>query len=610
MRFTIRCILYVFLILFPVQLYSLTQSESDVEIPSDLSQYSTVVSSANHLQANGVHTSTITVTANAGIDLPVAWLSVQLEATPSDVQINPTFGLTNAAGQVEFEVTSSTPGTYVLVAKAGSQTLGNAVGIEFLDVSEQHSKVILSKGEVSADGEDYAEVEVLLRDRLERPYTDVNVKLIPEIGRPSIEAIRERTDSEGKALFRIRNVNAQFVRFRIESNGTIFNRRQTINFTEVRPGVPEAQSPSWVGERSFTANWKPVEGADYYEVEVSTDENFNFRHPDYNIHRVNQYTALTVQYLTPGTVYFYRVRAVSGSLSSEFSRTVQATTIPLVPETAPATEIDIQEFTANWKRGPGTHLTYQLHVATDYQFRNFVDGYRYRDVGNVTSYKITGLQPATTYYYRVRAVAGTRNSYRFSSTREVRTLGINFELSSVQADQSKVLANGNQTARITVRVRSDKNTPARGVEVSLVPEEELVNIKSRKSITDDEGKAYFEVSSEVDRSVLFEAFVLGHSVGSTVVEFLNSEGKLIMGDNFPNPFIDQTTIPLVVPIPRPIEIRLYDSAGRYVQTVVSQQFNEGYQEVTFDATNLAIGFYFYRLITADDVITKTMIKVQ
>src|SRR5690625_1575535 len=610
MRFTIRCILYVFLILFPVQLYSLTQSESDVEIPSDLSQYSTVVSSANHLQANGVHTSTITVTANAGIDLPVAWLSVQLEATPSDVQINPTFGLTNAAGQVEFEVTSSTPGTYVLVAKAGSQTLGNAVGIEFLDVSEQHSKVILSKGEVSADGEDYAEVEVLLRDRLERPYTDVNVKLIPEIGRPSIEAIRERTDSEGKALFRIRNVNAQFVRFRIESNGTIFNRRQTINFTEVRPGVPEAQSPSWVGERSFTANWKPVEGADYYEVEVSTDENFNFRHPDYNIHRVNQYTALTVQYLTPGTVYFYRVRAVSGSLSSEFSRTVQATTIPLVPETAPATEIDIQEFTANWKRGPGTHLTYQLHVATDYQFRNFVDGYRYRDVGNVTSYKITGLQPATTYYYRVRAVAGTRNSYRFSSTREVRTLGISSELSSVQADQSKVLANGNQTARITVQVVSEKNTSASGVEVSLVPDVEWVNIKSIQPITDDEGKAYFEVSSEVERNVLFEGFVLGRSVGSTVVEFLNSEGKLIMGDNFPNPFIDQTTIPLVVPIPRPIEIRLYDSVGRYVQTVISQQFDAGYQEVPFDATNLAIGFYFYRLITADDVITKTMIKVQ
>src|SRR5690625_2609738 len=346
MRFTTRGALYLLLILFPVQLYGLVQSENDVEIASDLSRYSTVVRSENFLQANVVHSSTITVTANLGINLPIEGLSVTLESTSPNVEINPSLGLTNSEGQVEFEVTSLIPGTYVLTAKAGIQTLGNPVGIEFLDISQIHSHVNVSKREVRADGQDYAEMEVTLRDRLERPYTDVNVKLIPEIGRPSIEAIRERTDSEGKALFRIRNVNAQFVRFRIESNGTIFNRRQTINFTEVRPGVPEAQSPSSVGTDSFYANWNRVDGADYYELDVSTNENFTSILRNFNKRRVSNHNSrIEVRGLTPGTVYFYRVRAVSGSLSSEFSRTVQATTIPLVPETAPATEIDIQEFT-------------------------------------------------------------------------------------------------------------------------------------------------------------------------------------------------------------------------------------------------------------------------
>jgi len=609
MRFTTRGALYLLLILFPVQLYGLVQSENDVEIASDLSRYSTVVRSENFLQANVVHSSTITVTANLGINLPIEGLSVTLESTSPNVEINPSLGLTNSEGQVEFEVTSLIPGTYVLTAKAGIQTLGNPVGIEFLDISHSYSYFTLSKAEVQSDGLDFAEVEVTLRDRLLRPYSNINVQLVAEGGNPVIDVIRETTDSDGKALFRVRNSYSQYVTLRVRVFGTLLSGGQTINFVGVPPGVPEAQSPSSVSERSFTANWNPVVGADYYEVEVSTDDRFKSYHSDYKIHRVNHYSSLTVQYLTPGTVYFYRVRAVSGSSPSKFSRTVQATTLPSVPQTASATQIGINEFTANWNPGSGTNLEYQLDVATDPHFRNFVDGYQYRDVGNTLSYRVTGLKPATTYYYRVRAIAGTRNS-RFSSGRSTRTLGISSELSSVQADESKVLANGNQTALITVQVVSEKNTSASGVEVSLVPDVEWVNIKSIQPITDDEGKAYFEVSSEVERNVLFEGFVLGRSVGSTVVEFLNSEGKLIMGDNFPNPFIDQTTIPLVVPIPRPIEIRLYDSVGRYVQTVISQQFDAGYQEVPFDATNLAIGFYFYRLITADDVITKTMIKVQ
>lgn len=40
----------------------------------------------------------------------------------------------------------------------------------------------------------------------------------------------------------------------------------------------------------------------------------------------------------------------------------------------------------------------------------FVSGYQNLDVGNVTSYNVTGLDPATTYYYRVRAYTATDTS--------------------------------------------------------------------------------------------------------------------------------------------------------------------------------------------------------
>jgi len=46
---------------------------------------------------------------------------------------------------------------------------------------------------------------------------------------------------------------------------------------------------------------------------------------------------------------------------------------------------------------------YQLDVATDPVFVNYVFGYENLDVGNVTSRNVTGLAPNTNYYYRVRA---------------------------------------------------------------------------------------------------------------------------------------------------------------------------------------------------------------
>jgi hypothetical protein len=47
--------------------------------------------------------------------------------------------------------------------------------------------------------------------------------------------------------------------------------------------------------------------------------------------------------------------------------------------------------------------TYYLDVATDVGFTSFVPGYNNLNVGNVTSYNVTGLNCGTTYYYRVRA---------------------------------------------------------------------------------------------------------------------------------------------------------------------------------------------------------------
>jgi phosphodiesterase/alkaline phosphatase D-like protein len=59
-------------------------------------------------------------------------------------------------------------------------------------------------------------------------------------------------------------------------------------------------------------------------------------------------------------------------------------------------------FTANWTSVSGAS-GYRLDVSPDKNFATYVPGYQNLDVGNTTSYNVTGLKSNTDYYYRVRA---------------------------------------------------------------------------------------------------------------------------------------------------------------------------------------------------------------
>ena len=58
-------------------------------------------------------------------------------------------------------------------------------------------------------------------------------------------------------------------------------------------------------------------------------------------------------------------------------------------------------FMATWDSVSGAK-GYLLDVSTSNSFSSYVDGYHGLDVGNVNGRAVTGLNPGTTYYYRVR----------------------------------------------------------------------------------------------------------------------------------------------------------------------------------------------------------------
>ncbi|OAM90502.1 hypothetical protein AW736_07605 [Termitidicoccus mucosus] len=76
---------------------------------------------------------------------------------------------------------------------------------------------------------------------------------------------------------------------------------------------------------------------------------------------------------------------------------------PVAPTAAAATSITTSGFTANWGFVAGA-TAYRLDVSTDSSFATFISGGEDILVGASLSHAVTGLAPAVTYYYRVRAV--------------------------------------------------------------------------------------------------------------------------------------------------------------------------------------------------------------
>ena len=82
--------------------------------------------------------------------------------------------------------------------------------------------------------------------------------------------------------------------------------------------------------------------------------------------------------------------------------TLSACTVPLPPQAMAATNITESSFTANWSTSSGAS-NYRIDVAADSGFTIPVQGYINLDLGNDSSYTVTGLTCNFTFYYRLRA---------------------------------------------------------------------------------------------------------------------------------------------------------------------------------------------------------------
>ncbi|MBK8981406.1 MAG: T9SS type A sorting domain-containing protein [Ignavibacteria bacterium] len=88
-------------------------------------------------------------------------------------------------------------------------------------------------------------------------------------------------------------------------------------------------------------------------------------------------------------------------------------------------------------------------------------------------------------------------------------------------------------------------------------------------------------------------------------EYYNLNGEVIVGvpnnfdlsQNYPNPFNPETKINFQIPNESNVSLVVFDNSGKEVATLVNGNKTAGYHTVSFNASNLSSGIYFYKLET-------------
>lgn len=118
-------------------------------------------------------------------------------------------------------------------------------------------------------------------------------------------------------------------------------------------------------------------------------------------------------------------------------------------------------------------------------------------------------------------------------------------------------------------------------------------------------------SSAVHAGSTFKLDDLSFSGATGVVNAIDQTPQsYALHQNFPNPFNPSTVISYELPVTGFVSLKVFDLLGRERATLVSADQTVGYHQVTFDASNLASGTYFYRLQTGGYVETRKLVLLK
>jgi len=140
--------------------------------------------------------------------------------------------------------------------------------------------------------------------------------------------------------------------------------------------------------------------------------------------------------------------------------------------------------------------------------------------------------------------------------------------------------------------------------------------------------AYLPSPTDIVNITDYYIFLLGDSVqfskwyaGSTFYPFTWTDLSSVhetneqirsfsLSQNYPNPFNPTTTITYKIPNENFVTLKIYNSLGEEITTLVNEVKQAGNYTVEFNGSSLPSGVYFYRLIAGNFVASKKMILMR
>ncbi|MBK7105282.1 MAG: T9SS type A sorting domain-containing protein [Ignavibacteriae bacterium] len=162
---------------------------------------------------------------------------------------------------------------------------------------------------------------------------------------------------------------------------------------------------------------------------------------------------------------------------------------------------------------------------------------------------------------------------------------------------SKAPKNGIGNGTVTVRVLANSTGKIRSGNLIFSGEGITKTITINQSVN----SVISEVNNNVENGAI-ESEIIFEEISYAPTKYEVS--------NYPNPFNPTTTIQYSLPSAGYTELKVYNSLGQIVEELVSEYKTEGTYNVSFNASKLSSGIYFYTLRSGKFIKTNKMILVE
>ncbi|MBE2219455.1 MAG: T9SS type A sorting domain-containing protein [Ignavibacteria bacterium] len=279
---------------------------------------------------------------------------------------------------------------------------------------------------------------------------------------------------------------------------------------------------------------------------------------------------------------------------------------------------NLTSLTLVWNK-PANATNYRVQLATDSSFTNIV----LNDSTLTDSLRsVTGLMPLSNYWWRVNAknVSGTS---AYSTPFKFRTLGV-----PAQITGTFIPSNGATGQATTVNFRWPKavdqvldNPLISNYWFELTTDTVSLANLTRDSLLTDTLRTSSGLTNNINYFWRVKAKnQSGWGTFSQWLRFTTSPlavttnggipKEFALYGNYPNPFNPVTTIKFDVPVEGLVNIQVFDLLGREVSTLYNNSMKPGSYTISFDASDLSSGFYFYRMNSGSFTSVKKMILIK